>query len=149
MGWGKRTVAVTSYAFLSDDWIAAARELRAEYAHRLPATPFTISMNLVVTELPFGSGRLLAHLDTAGGTPEVELGHLDKPDLTITTDYHTVRIILVDADPQGAMSAFLSGRIKVDGDIAKLLQLQSTGLAGSDDPVALELAQRLQAITAP
>jgi hypothetical protein len=147
MGWGKRAVAVTSYAFLSDEWIAAARALRAEYLHRLPPTPFSITMNLVVTDLPFGSGRLLAHLDTSGGIPEVELDHLDKPDLTITTDYHTVRVILIDADPQGAMSAFLSGRIKVDGDIAKLLQLQSTGLAGSDDPVAAELAERLQAIT--
>jgi hypothetical protein len=138
---------VASFAFLSDEWIAAAREVRAEYAGRLPQSSFSIAMNLVVTELPFGEGRLLAHLDTSGGTPDIELGHLDKPEVTVTTDYATVKMILVEADAQGAMAAFLSGKIKVDGDITKLLQLQSVGLTGSDDPLHEELAERLQAIT--
>jgi hypothetical protein len=141
-------VVVASFPFLSDEWIEAARELRVEYASRLPKTPFAVAMNLVITDLPFGSGRMLAHLDTSEGTPEVDLGHLEKPDLTVTTDYQTIRVILVEGDAQGAMAAFLSGRIRVDGDITKLLQLQATGLTGSDDPVSEELAQRLKAITA-
>jgi hypothetical protein len=140
--------AVASFAFLSDEWIAAARALHAEYAGRLPAAPFAVAMNLVVTDIPFGSGRVLAHLDTSSGFPEVDLGHLDKPDLTVTTDYATVRMILVEGDAQGAMTAFLTGKIKVDGDIAKLLQLQSTGLTGADDPLREELGRRLQEITA-
>lgn len=144
-GYGR---AVASFLFLSDEWIEAARALHTEYTGRLPAAPFSIAMNLVVTDIPFGSGRVLAHLDTSSGAPEVDLGHLDRPDLTVTTDYTTVRMILVEADAQGAMSAFLTGKIKVDGDIAKLLQLQSTGLTGADDPIREELARRIQEITA-
>jgi hypothetical protein len=42
----------------------------------------------------------------------------------------------------------MSGRIKVDGDITKMLALQTAGMAGNTDPAALELAKRLQDITA-
>jgi putative sterol carrier protein len=46
------------------------------------------------------------------------------------------------------MQAFLGGKIKVDGDITKMMALQSAGAGGATDPGAIELAKRLQAITA-
>jgi putative sterol carrier protein len=42
------------------------------------------------------------------------------------------------------MQAFMSGKIKVDGDIAKLLALQSI----TPDPTAAEIASRILAMTA-
>ena len=52
---------------------------------------------------------------------------------------------LVEQDGQAAMQAFMGGRIKVQGDMTKLLVLQ--GQLGTPDPVALEVAGRIKAIT--
>ena len=60
----------------------------------------------------------------------METGHLDSPDLTITIGYETAKAILVDGDAQAAMQAFLGGRIKVDGDITKMIALQTAGMSG-------------------
>jgi hypothetical protein len=138
---------LAKFAFLSDEWVEEARRLRAEYTGRVPSLPVAIRMNQIVKGVPFGTGTLEAHLDTSAGDLDIETGHLDQPDLTITVDYETARAILIDGDAQAAMGAFLSGRIKVDGDITKLLTLQATGVAGSIDPASLELAKRIQDIT--
>ena len=41
------------------------------------------------------------------------------------------------------MQAFMSGKIKVQGDMAKLMAMQQ----GAPDPKAAEIAARIQAIT--
>ncbi|MCU1374179.1 MAG: hypothetical protein JWO68_1465, partial [Actinomycetia bacterium] len=52
---------------------------------------------------------------------------------------------LVEQNGQAAMSAFMGGRNKVQGDKSKLLLLQ--GQMGTADPVAIEVAGRILAIT--
>ncbi|HET9692098.1 MAG TPA: SCP2 sterol-binding domain-containing protein [Acidimicrobiales bacterium] len=138
---------MAKYPFLSDEWVVEARRIRAEYAGRMATPPLQLRMNQVVKGVPFGTGTLDAHLDTTGGDLDLETGHLDKPDLTVTVDYDTARAIFVGGDMQAAMQAFLSGRIKVDGDITKLLALQSSGQPAALDPAAVELARRIQEIT--
>jgi putative sterol carrier protein len=105
-------------------------------------------MNQIIQEVPFGDGVVHVHVDTSAGELEIDTGHLESPDLTITIPYDTAKAILVDGDAQAAMQAFLSGRIKVDGDISKMIALQTAGAGGNADPKAIELARRLQAITA-
>ena len=123
-------------------------DLREEYRDKVPPAPFAIRMNLIITDVPFGEGKVPAHLDTSAGEPDLDVGHLDRPDLTVTTEYTTAKAILIEGDGQAAMAAFLSGRIKVDGDITKLLALQSSGgVIGVDDPTAVEMARRLQEMT--
>jgi hypothetical protein len=139
---------VAQYAFLSDEWLAEARRLRAEYRGRIPEIPVSLRMNQVVEDVPFGEGTIMAHLDTSSGELVMESGHLDSPDLTITVAYDTAKALLVDGNAQAAMQAFLSGRIKVDGDISKLLALQNVGMAQSGDPGAVEFAKRVQEMTA-
>lgn len=138
---------MAKFAFLSDEWVEEARRIRAEYAGRVPVPPVAIRMNQVVKGVPFGAGILEAHLDTSSGELDLEAGHLESPDLTITVDYETARAILVDGDAQAVMGAFMAGRIKVDGDITKLLALQSSGVIGAVDPASVELARRIHAIT--
>jgi hypothetical protein len=129
--------------FLSDEWIEEARAIRAEYRDRTPPVPHEVRMNLVVTDLPFGDGRLEAHLDTASGRIELDKGHLDGPDLTVTVDYDTARAILVEGNPQAGLQAFMAGKVRVDGDMTKLMVLQGA----PPDPSAQELAARLREIT--
>ncbi len=138
---------MAKYAFLSDEWVSEAHKIRAEYQGRAPQIPIPVKMNLIVKDVPFGDGAVQAHLDTTAGELELDVAHLEAPDLTLTVDYATARAILVDGDPQAVMTAFMGGRIKVDGDITKLLALQSAGIVGGADPLGSEVAERINAIT--
>jgi putative sterol carrier protein len=135
-----------AYPFLSDEWIAAAREIRARHATddvEVPGEP--IRMNQVITDVPFGEGTIHSYLDTSSGALVLELGELDEPDLTVTTDWETAKTVFVDQDIAAATQAFLQGRIKVQGNMMKLMTMQ-TSISGS--PAAVEAARELQAITA-
>lgn len=134
---------MAAYQFLSPEWTEEARRLRAEFAGRAPAAPVSVRMNLVVNDVPFGDGPLDAHLDTTGGEIVLESGHLDEPDLKVTIDYDTAKAILVEGNPQAGMQAFMAGRIRVEGDMSKLLALQGT----PTDPVHVEMAQAMRDIT--
>lgn len=135
-----------THPFLSDEWIAEARSIHAEYRGRVAPVEHPIRVNLVVTAVPFGSGSVDAHVDTGTGEVEMDLGHLRDADLTLTLDYDTAKGILIEQDAQAAMSAFMGGRIKLDGDMAKLLLLQ--GQLATADPMAAEAAERIRSITA-
>ncbi len=134
---------MAKYPFLSDEWVAEARRIREEYRGRFPAGSQPVRMNEIITEVPFGTGTIEAHLDSSSGEVEMDLGHLEHPDLTITLDYATARAVFVDGNPQAGMQAFMAGRIKVDGDVTRLLGL----LGPNPDPGALELAGRIKDIT--
>ena len=133
----------TKHEFLSPAWTEAAHAIRAEYAHLESAPAVTLRMNLVVNEVPFGDGTIDAHVDTSTGRFEIDTGHVEDPDLTVVLDYETAKAILVDQNPQAGMQAFMAGRIKVDGDISKLLLLQAAPI----DPVHAEVATRMRDIT--
>ena len=70
------------YPFLSDEWIEAAHALRDEFPDAAPSIAHAVKMNLVVTEMPFGDGEILAHMDTTSGDLLLDKGHLDGADLT-------------------------------------------------------------------
>ena len=136
---------MATHPFLSDEWITEARRIHDEYRGRGAEVPHEVRMNLVVTDVPFGTGTLDAHADTSSGELEIDTGHLDTADVTLTLDYATARAILVEQDPQAGMQAFMGGRIKVQGDMTKLMVLQ--GSLGTADPVALEAAGRISEMT--
>lgn len=138
---------MAKHAFLSDEWVSEAQKIRAEYQDRSPQISISVRMNVIVKDAPSADGSLHAHVDTSSGRLDLDVAHLDDPDLTLTVDSATARAILIDGDPQVAMTAFMGGRIKVDGDITKLLALQSAGIVGGADPLGSEIAQRINAIT--
>ncbi|MGH9122130.1 MAG: SCP2 sterol-binding domain-containing protein [Acidimicrobiales bacterium] len=134
------------YAFLSEEWLQAAHRVREELAKNPPPASLPVRMNQIITGVPFGDPVVHAYLDTSAGWVDIATGHLDHPDLTITLDYPTAKAILIDGDAQAAMSAFLAGRIRVDGDVTKLLGLQAEGAAGHEQG-AREAWSQLRDIT--
>ena len=89
-------------------------------------------MNQVITDVPFGEGEVKLYLDTSSGDLEMETGELETPDLTLTTDYDTARKIFVEQDQAAGMQAFMAGKIKVQGDMMKMMAMQ-TGMPQDDD----------------
>ena len=131
-------------AFLSDEWTAEVRRLHDEVVTQSTPPAQSVRMNLILTQSPLGDGTIDAHVDTSSGELIVDTGHLDSPDLTVTVDYETAKAILVEDDAQAAMQAFMSGRIKIEGDMTLLLAMQNTPV----DPAHQELAARVRDITA-
>ncbi len=139
---------MASYPFLSAEWIEAARALREEYSEQIPESPVEARVNIVVTDIPHGDEPTLnGKIDTSSGQTIIDSGHLDDPELTVTVDYETAKAAFVTRDQQEVMQSFLSGKILVDGDVSKLLALQS-GPPGDIDPVAMEMYHKLDELTA-
>ena len=134
-----------SHQFLSESWIEAARDIRHRYAGDVPAIDVVVRINVITTKVPFGDGTISAYIDTSNGSLEMELGSIEESDLTVTTDYETARKLFVEQDPTASMQAFMAGRIKVEGDITRLMVMQ-TSLPQTDTTDAV--AAEIKAITA-
>lgn len=131
--------------FLSDEWVSAAKQIQ-EGATDFGEPSVKIRLNLDVTGVPasISSNVVAAHLDTSGGQLDLDLGHLDDPEVAIQIDYPTAKAILVDGDAQAGMAAFMAGRIKMQsGELAKLMSI-SQGIDGIVSPV---VGQQLKDIT--
>jgi putative sterol carrier protein len=127
--------------FLSDEWMTEAKKIREESTATAPA--HKVKMNLNITDVPFGDGEVKAHMDTTSGEMDMDTGHLEDPELTVTVDYETAKAIFVDGNPQAGMQAFMAGKIKVQGDMTKLMAMQQ----GAPDPAQIEIAEKIKAIT--
>ena len=135
------------HPFLSPSWMEAAREIRAKYADQATKVATSIKMNQVITDVPAGvadGGEIRSYVDTSSGYVVMELGELEGADLTVTTDYDTARKIFVDQDQAAGMQAFMSGKIKVQGDMMKMMAMQT---AMPNDEVAKTIAQEIKDIT--
>lgn len=129
------------YPFLADNWFVEVQRIVAEHVSGELQAPDLV-MNLVVTETPFGDDRQF-HVGANSGAPMFGLGHREQADVTLTTDYETARELFVAGDQQAGMQAFLSGRVKVMGDVSKLM------VAGQGGPPAggASLQAAIQAVT--
>ena len=132
------------YTFLTDEWMEAARALREQYADRLPDVTVEVRINQVITEVPFGEGTVHAYIDSSDGNLELELGELDEPDVTLTTDYETAKAMVVDQDPAVLMQSFMAGKITVQGDMMSLMAMQATVPVNE---ASVELADEIRSIT--
>ena len=113
------------YTFLSDEWMQATQAIREKYESQLPPVTVSIRINQVITDVPFGEGTINAYIDTSSGAFVFDLGELDEPDAVMKTDYDTARALIVDRDPAVAMQSFMAGKIQVQGDMMKLMALQT------------------------
>jgi hypothetical protein len=134
------------YDFLSDEWMAAARGIRERYQADLPEVTIEVRINQVITEVPFGDGVINAYIDTSNGSLDLELGELAEPDAVLMIDYATAKAMVVERDPTVVMQAFMEGRIRVQGDMMKLMAMQATA-AAHETAVAERVADEIRAIT--
>ena len=132
-----------TFPFLSPEWIAEAKKIRDEYRGKSTSAPAAMKMNQIITDAPFGPGELRVHFDTSSGAIEIGEGHLDDPDVTLTLPYSVAKALFVDNDPTVGMQAYMSGQLKVEGDMAKLMAMQGA----APDEWVQELAARIKDMT--
>ncbi len=129
-----------THAFLSTEWMDAARAIREKYADQVPEIDAVIKINLSIIDVPFDDHTVNAYFDTSSGNLQLELGELEEPDATISTDYETARALFVEQDQTVAMQAFMGGKIKVQGDMMKMMAMQ-TAIPSNEftDTIAAEI----------
>ena len=133
-----------THSFLSDDWMSAARAIREKYAAEAAKITVSLRINQTITGVPFGDGTIYAFMDTSSGALNTDLGVLENPDATIITDYDTMRKLLIDQDQAATMQAFMGGKIKVEGDMMKIMGMQT---AMPQDAIAIKIAAEIKEIT--
>ena len=106
--------------FLSDDWFESVEALRDE-APEPPAAMKELKLNIVVAGGPDGDREI--HM--AGG--QFERGLVDDAPTKLTVPYDVAKAMFIEGNQQAAMQAFMSGQIKVEGDMTKLMAMQAAG----------------------
>lgn len=131
--------------FLSDGWFDAVRAIQEE--HKGEATEaldgVDLALNLTITDCPDGSEKEI-HMKMGGGEIDWEHNHVDTADAKVITDFDTAKQIFVGQDPQAGMQAFMSGKLRVEGDMTKLMALQQ-GPGGSAGEAAQKAIQEITA----
>lgn len=123
-------------AFLSDEWFAAVGAAIAQHGAAASPPGPNVLMNLVITGTPFGDREF--HMGSKDGVAMFGQSHLDGADVTLTTDYATARDVFVSGNQAAGMQAFMAGKVKVQGDMTKLMASQGGGGANTELQAAIQ-----------
>lgn len=123
--------------FLTREWLEEARRL----AREAPAGGGpSVSVQFVVNGGPTGSIRYY-FVYRAGRLDQADLGDLEDPDVTLTQSYEDA--VELHKGTLDTNAAFMEGRIKVAGNMAKLMSV----LAMTSSPDHAQNLARLDAVT--
>ena len=105
--------------FLTDDWFSTVDTLTAEAGDlNLPPALKNLAINLVVVD-----GQNTTELSLDGGA--IKKGLSSNAKTTLNMDGETLRKVFLEFDMAAAMQAFMTGKIKVQGDMSQLMALQT------------------------
>ena len=116
--------------FLTTEWAdAVVAALKASDDVRSALTDVHLTMQQVVTDAPDGEVKYWTRFDD--GNVEAAIGEAPDADVTITQDYETAAAM--NRGELNAQAAFMQGKLKVTGNMGKLLQNQ--GAVSATGPV--------------
>lgn len=108
--------------FLSEEWAQAMSEaLNSSDDFKKAAANQQAKLQQVVTDAPDGSD-IKYYFKLENGSAEVALGELVDSEATITQNYETAAAI--NKQELNAQNAFMTGKLKIQGNMMKLMQLQ-------------------------
>lgn len=107
-------------AFLTNEWFDSVDKLTAEAGDlNLPPALASLALNLSVSE----AGKEPVDLSLDGG--KIQKGLSPNAKTTLAMDEETLRKVFLEFDMAAAMQAFMTGKIKVQGDMSQLMALQT------------------------
>lgn len=109
-------------AFLTSDWLAdLTSTVNAHAGFKQAIANVDLTLQFVVPDAPDGSeGRY--YIAVADGAATAAAGDAAEPDCTITNDYATA--VAVSKGELNTQMAFMTGKLKVSGNMAKLMMNQ-------------------------
>jgi putative sterol carrier protein len=108
--------------YLSDEWAGAVTEaLNSSDDFKKAATGQQAKLQQVVTDAPEG-GEVKFYFKLEDGSAEVALGELADAEATISQNYETS--VAMDKGELNPQNAFMQGKLKISGNMMKLMQLQ-------------------------
>lgn len=109
--------------FLSTEWARSATGLlTGDNAFASTIRGMKVAMQFEVSDTPPDANSAY-YLKVADGQAAIEIGTLDKPDVSVSTDYETAAAI--SKGDLNIQTAFFSGKLKVSGNLAKLMMHQT------------------------
>ncbi|HEY9134566.1 MAG TPA: SCP2 sterol-binding domain-containing protein [Pseudomonadales bacterium] len=127
-----------SFEFLSDEWFTEVEKIRDEAGDlEIPAQMADLKLNLRVTT---DNGDIEMALN--GGN--LERGSIADAGTTIILPADLAKKLFIDQDQSAGMQGFMSGQIKVEGDMSKMMSLQSVQPSAKQK----ELSDKIAAMTA-
>ncbi|MBZ2188213.1 SCP2 sterol-binding domain-containing protein [Alcanivorax sp. JB21] len=127
-----------SCEFLSDEWFAKVDELRAAAGDiEAPAALADLVINITI-----GTDNGEKQMALVGGM--LEQGHHADAPTTMILPADLAKRIFIEGDQSAGMQGFMSGQIRVEGDMSKLMALQTAQPTGAQ----VELMKKIQEVTA-
>ncbi len=124
--------------YLSQEWLDLQRELAQTFPERSGATA---CMQYVVTGAPDGDVRYTTVIED-GKIVRNELGTDDAAEFTLTSTYDDgVRILKGELD---ANAAFMQGRMKVTGNMGKLMSLMPLTQSAEYKDIQAKVAEQTE-----
>jgi putative sterol carrier protein len=106
--------------FLTEEWARAVTDaLNSNDAWKQAATGKTVRIQNVVSAT---DGEKKYYLNLHDGNSEVALGELHDAEATLSSDYETAAAM--SRNELNATAAYMSGKLKIQGDLMRLMQLQ-------------------------
>jgi len=136
---------MTTHRFMSEGWINEINKIREGLGEiEIPDRAKSISLNISVI---YDDNPEMASVSNG----ELRSGHVDDGKTTISLPADVAKKLFIDRDQGAAMQAFMGGKIKVEGDMSQLMQMQSMGggaIPGLGGGNAKELAIKVKEMTA-
>jgi hypothetical protein len=126
------------FEFLSDEWFTKVDELIAAAGDlKIPEPMRVAKVNVIVTR---ASGDAKVHMSDG----LFKRGHDPSFVTSLTVPEDIARKIFVHGDAAAGVQAFLEGQIKVEGDLATVVAMQTV----EPSPQQMQLARKIAEITA-
>jgi putative sterol carrier protein len=107
--------------FLTEEWAKTMTEaLNSSDEFKSAASGQETKLQQVITDAPEGEAKY--YFTLSDGSAEVSLGELSDADATITQNYETG--VAIQKQELNAQQAFMQGKLKISGNMMKLMQLQ-------------------------
>ena len=108
--------------FLSEEWASTMTDaLNSSEEFKQAASGQQVKLQQVVTDTPDG-GEAKYYFTLDGGQAQVGLGEAADAEATITQNYETA--VAIVKQELNAQNAFMQGKLKISGNMMKLMQLQ-------------------------
>jgi putative sterol carrier protein len=107
--------------FLSEDWAQeVTNALNSSDEFQNAASNQVVKLQQVVTDAPDGEVKYFFTLE--GGKAQVGVGEISDAEATLTQNYETA--VAITKQELNAQNAFMQGKLKISGNMMKLMQLQ-------------------------